>query len=382
MTQSKINHHIRTMGRTLLGVGPMSTNCIDSAIELADQNEIPILLIASRRQIDSKEFGGGYVNNWTTQQFADYVRAKSQTGNAILARDHGGPWQNNLEKERNLSLPEAMASAKLSYTRDIEAGMQVLHIDPSLDINGQPSTREVLDRIFELYGFCWETARSMNREVLFEVGTEEQTGGTNDVNDLDFVISSINAFCESIGAPKPSFTVVQCGTRVMEARNVGSLGGYDPDKGQEVNDELRNMIDVCNRHGVFLKEHNTDYLTDDALRMHPIVGIHSANVAPEFGVTETRAFIQLLEQRSLHPLIERFLRLSYDSRKWEKWMLHDTCASDRDRSIIAGHYVFSTPEFLQIKEESSHHIKDIDIQLKAAVKSSISRYLHHFGGII
>ena len=63
-------------------------------------------------------------------------------------------------------------------------------------------------------------------------------------------------------------------------------------------------------------------------------------------------------------------------------MLHDTCASDRDRSIIAGHYVFSTPEFLQIKEESSHHIKDVDMHLKTAVKSSIYRYLSHFGGII
>ena len=29
----------------------------------------------------------------------------------------------------------------------------------------------------------------------------------------------------------------------------------------------------------------------------------------------------------------------------EKWMLKDTKATDRDRSIIAGHYIFSKPEF-------------------------------------
>ena len=31
------------------------------------------MLIASRRQIDSELFGGGYVNNWSTKQFSDYV---------------------------------------------------------------------------------------------------------------------------------------------------------------------------------------------------------------------------------------------------------------------------------------------------------------------
>ena len=38
---------------TLLGVGPMSVNCVDATIELANQHNIPIMLIASRRQIDS-----------------------------------------------------------------------------------------------------------------------------------------------------------------------------------------------------------------------------------------------------------------------------------------------------------------------------------------
>ena len=38
--------------KTLLGVGPMSQNVIDSAIELSDEYEV-LILIASRRQIDS-----------------------------------------------------------------------------------------------------------------------------------------------------------------------------------------------------------------------------------------------------------------------------------------------------------------------------------------
>ncbi len=92
---------------TLLGVGPMSKICVDAAIELSNENRIPLILIASRRQIDSEELGGGYVNNWTTQQFADYVLDKDKAGRVILARDHGGPWQNEKEKQANLGLRSA-----------------------------------------------------------------------------------------------------------------------------------------------------------------------------------------------------------------------------------------------------------------------------------
>ena len=42
----------------------MSVNCVDASIEIADKNNIPLMLIASRRQVDAECFGGGYVNNW------------------------------------------------------------------------------------------------------------------------------------------------------------------------------------------------------------------------------------------------------------------------------------------------------------------------------
>ena len=59
---------------TLLGIGPMSKNCIDVTIELANKYNVPIMLIASRRQIESNELGGGYVNNWTTEEYSEYVK--------------------------------------------------------------------------------------------------------------------------------------------------------------------------------------------------------------------------------------------------------------------------------------------------------------------
>ena len=48
------------------------------------------MLIASRRQIETKKLNHGYVNNWSTEKFSSYVQKKNN--NIILCRDHGGPY--------------------------------------------------------------------------------------------------------------------------------------------------------------------------------------------------------------------------------------------------------------------------------------------------
>jgi len=383
MIHQRLESFLQKRRCTLLGVGPMSVNCVDAAIELSNEHEVPILLIASRRQIDSEEFGGGYVNNWTTEEFARYVIDHDKKGKILLARDHGGPWQNSKETETKLSLRRAMESAKSSYRADLEAGFQVLHIDPSIDIHGQPDVDEVLARVFDLYEFCWSQAQQMRREVIFEIGTEEQSGSTNTQEELDYTLNAVQQFCKKNRLPQPSFVVIQCGTRVMETRNVGSF-----DSPFRVADELPaevqlpKMIEICNRYGILMKEHNTDYLSDEALQWHPRLGIHAANVAPEFGVTETRELVSVLEDNGLSKLADRFLQLAYDSNKWEKWMLSNTGATDRDRSIIAGHYVFSKPECVELKTEACRTLAlkgiELDQFLKGQVKKSILRYLRNF----
>jgi tagatose-1,6-bisphosphate aldolase non-catalytic subunit AgaZ/GatZ len=383
MIHQRLESFLQKRRCTLLGVGPMSVNCVDAAIELSNEHEVPIILIASRRQIDSEEFGGGYVNNWTTEQFARNVIDRDKKGKILLARDHGGPWQNTKEKDENLSLRRAMESAKSSYRADLDAGFQILHIDPSVDIHGRPDVDEVLDRIFELYEFCWSHAQQLRQEVIFEIGTEEQSGSTNSQEELDYTLNKVQQFCKKYHLPQPSFVVIQCGTRVMETRNVGSF-----DSPVRVADELPaeiqlpKMIEICNRYGILMKEHNTDYLSDEALQWHPRLGIHAANVAPEFGVTESRALVNVLEANSHTALSERFLQLAYESNKWNKWMLPGTKADDRDRAIIAGHYIFSKLECIELKKEAEIALAsqgiNLDHYLKEQVKHSILRYLRNF----
>jgi len=379
MIQQRLKNYRKNRNCTLLGVGPMSKNCIDATIELANEYCTPLMLIASRRQIDSEQFGGGYVENWTTEQFADYVIYKDTQKNIILARDHGGPWQNELEISNKLNLNDAMQSAKESYRADIDAGFQMLHIDPSVDIHANPNIDQVLERVYELYEFCWTYSQQKKQDVIFEIGTEEQKGSNNTQEELEYTLECMRKFCKSNKLPYPSFIVIQAGTKVMEMRNVGSFDS--PIRvANELPPEIQipRMISICNHYKIFMKEHNADYLSTDSLKWQPRLGIHAANIAPEFGVAESKAFIDLMENSNQNILLEEFLRISYDSKKWEKWMINATSASDKDRAIISGHYIFSTAECLELKNQARFHIKDLDTQLKNKVKESIFRYMKAF----
>ena len=42
-------------------------------------------------------------------------------------------------------------------------------------------------------------------------------------------------------------------------------------------------------------------------------------------------------------MLDKFLEISYNSRKWEKWMIKNSNASNFDKSVISGHYIFSNP---------------------------------------
>jgi hypothetical protein len=383
MIRNRIENFMENRRCTLLGVGPMSCNCVNAAIELANEQDIPLMLIASRRQIECKEFGGGYVNNWSTEKFAEYVIDNDKEGKVILARDHSGPWQNTFEREKQFSLRRTMDSAKRSLEIDILSGFELIHIDTSTDIFTTPSLADVVNRLFELYEFCWTVAQRANRRIVFEIGTEEQTGSVDTAEALEYTLDKTFRFCKANSLPPPMFVVVQTGTRVAEMRNIGSFDSPVRIEG-ELPAELQipKMIEICARFNIYMKEHNADYLSDEALRWHPRIGIHAANVAPEFGVAESKAFLAILREHNLESLALEFIELAYASKKWEKWVLVETKTTDEEKAIIAGHYIFGKSEFCEIKriaqEKLIHNNIVIDDFLKEKVKISITRYLKHF----
>jgi D-tagatose-1,6-bisphosphate aldolase subunit GatZ/KbaZ len=61
-----------------LGLGPMSLNIINSIDKFAKLSKKKIMLICSRNQIETDKLGGGYVNNFNTKSFSDYIKKKKK----------------------------------------------------------------------------------------------------------------------------------------------------------------------------------------------------------------------------------------------------------------------------------------------------------------
>tara|TARA_B100000965_G_C19581054_1_gene753542 strand:+ start:516 stop:1676 length:1161 start_codon:yes stop_codon:yes gene_type:complete len=370
--------------KTALGVGPMSKNCVDATIELSNKYNVPIMLIASRRQIDSEFFGGGYVNKWSTKIFSEYVKKNDKKGNIILARDHGGPWQNSHELENKYNIKKAMQSAKKSFEEDILNDFKIIHIDTSIQPSGKKiSTSKSLDRFYELFEHCLTFANKNKKEIEFEIGTEEQSGSTNTPDELEFTLQKVTTFCKKKKFKKPIFVVIQSGTKVSETRNIGSFESplrIENELAVEI--QLPKMIEICRKNNFFMKEHNADYLTDHSLTLHPKLGIHAANIAPEFGVGETKALIKILKENNLKKELDLFLEISFKSKKWKKWLIPGSNISDLEKSIISGHYIFSDYKFLLLKEKLKKiFIKkniNLDKYLRDRIKKLVYRYIKNF----
>lgn len=369
---------------TALGAGPMSKHSIDAIISLANFYQKYVFMIPSRRQIDADVLGGGYVENFSTENFVKYVRDRDAGNFVKLARDHSGPWQLGKTDSNGqlMTHDSAMSEVKQSLAVDIEMGFDLIHIDPSMGLdNGLNQERVNLD-IVELLDFC--QARDKGR-IEYEVGADEQSMMPEPVSASEAEFQKLTASIEKAKLRKPMFFVLQTGTKVKETRNVGAFDRHIPVLGAvPAAAQLPRMVEMCNRNEVMLKEHNADYLSDTALRWHRRFGVHAANVAPEFGVVETRALLSLAQELGQSSFVETLSSVALSGGKWEKWLVEGSNASEQERVEISGHYHFTDDRVLEERQKLMNRLtqeKNIDGEelVFGAVRSAINRYLVHFG---
>lgn len=348
---------------TLIGIGPMSSNLLQASFELAQAEDFPLMFIASRNQVDKDELGGGYVNGWDQNRFASYIEKEAKkvgfNGLYYLCRDHGGPWQRDEERNAHLPVDEAMKLAKESYLADIEAGFDLLMIDPTKDpfqMGKVVDLNKVIAWTVELLEYCETERIKRNLPVIgYEVGTEETNGGLTTTDRYETFIQQLQQILKKKNLPMPTFIVGQTGTLTRLTEQVGKW-------------DYANAIELstmAKKYGVGLKEHNADYMNDETLLLHNPAHITAANVAPQYGTEETRAYLKLVrvEQRlvkeglieepsNLHSvLLDKAIR----TERWRKWMegdevnlqiediLHDKRLSEEILDI-SGHYAFNDPD--------------------------------------
>ena len=381
---------------TLLGIGPMSETLIFASLKLAKKMDFPIMFIASRNQIDSAEFGRGYVRNWDQYDFVNTINKIAGDiafdGLYYICRDHGGPWQRDEERAAKLPAEEAMRIAKRSYLTDLLAGFNLLHIDPTKDPHAGSVVPmdTVIERTVELIEYIEDERKKRNLPpVDYEAGTEETNGGLTSIEAYEDFINQLCSRLNDKGLPLPLFIVGQTGTLTRHTENVGNFDAQAATK----------LVSVARKYGVGLKEHNADYLSDEILLAHPALGITASNVAPEYGVAETVAYTSLAatEQTLLKTgLITKASNLAdvlreetIKSERWRKWMtgsdsqlsVAEVLADDKLASLIAkigGHYTFENPKVKQEMSVLFESLKMVGVDAQTATENCLIRVMQRY----
>lgn len=305
----------------------MSTEIIDIVSDFAKFNKTNIMFIATRNQIDSKEFGGGYVNNFSTEEYSTYIK-KKKNNYIHLCRDHSGPLLKDNEKK--ISFKESLEKTKESLKDDILNDFKLLHIDTSMCKNKYKIAENLIT-------FCESVASKNKKKIFYEFGTEEH--GTKVAvkkfeNDAAFFSNVKNKM----------FLVGQTGSLIKEIYQVGEFD----------NQIVKNLVKLSEKYNLFLKEHNCDYLSSLQIKERKNIGVNAINVAPELGYLQTKSTLYLANKFNIRKSLIDYKKKVLISKKWEKWT-YSTKMNNSNKIYCSGHYHFSSKEYKKLIADINKH---------------------------
>ncbi|MFC1544757.1 class II D-tagatose-bisphosphate aldolase non-catalytic subunit, partial [Gemmatimonadota bacterium] len=303
---------------------PNSEAVTRAAIRAANKHDAPIKYAATLNQVD---LDGGYTG-WTQQQFLDLVKdevdSSGFTGPVIVALDHGGPWLKDKQAIEKWPLERAMQGVKNSLAACIDAGYDLLHVDPTVDrtlAEGEAIAIEtVVERTVELIEHAERHRRGKGLpRISYEVGTEEVHGGLADMATFRKFLRGLRDGLNSRGLEDvwPCFVVGKVGTDLHTTL-------FDPDVAEV-------LVKNAAEYGSFIKGHYSDGVENP--EAYPASGMGGANVGPEFTEAEYFSLKKLamsecefarqgkLESES--GLMDALEAAVVASGRWEKWCQTD-----------------------------------------------------------
>ena len=306
---------------TLLAACPNSAAVLEAAVKCAAVNNAPMLFAATLNQVDRD---GGYTR-WTPAEFVRQVHVFAEKyaweGPLYPCLDHGGPWLKDRHTLDGLTFAQTFAEVKLSLTACLEAGYQLLHVDPTVDRSLSPGApvpiETVVARTIELIAYSESQRQRLGLpEVVYEVGTEEVHGGLVDFNNFNAFLVGLRQGLDECGLSQawPGFVVARVGTDL-------ATSFFDPEV-------ARLAVEAVAPYGSLIKGHYTDWVENP--QAYPASGMGGANVGPEFTAEEVRALQMLCETESELCHQEPQIKLSHfmpaleqaviDSGRWKKWL--------------------------------------------------------------
>jgi len=380
-------------GHTLLAVCPTSPAVTRAALRAADRADAPLLYAATLNQVDRD---GGYTG-WTPAAFAEFVDREADRMDVdipiVLGLDHGGPWKKDRHVLEDLSYDETQAEVRTSITACIDAGYELLHLDPTSDRRlppgEEPAPSQIAERTLDLLRFAEEIRRDRERRPLaYEVGTEESGSGLDTQDRFHAFLDHLDAGLQETGLPAPAFVVGDVGTRLDTSQ-------FDANRARTLADVAQSTL------GALVKGHYTDDVAD--LAAYPMSGMGGANVGPGLAAVERSALSDLvdLEDRigpssGLGAALRETVVTSGRWRKWVDGAALDTEADpealrrvfgalppDRQHWLVAtgSRYVWSDPSIQEARARLYENVspyRDARAYVEWRIETEITRYLHAF----
>ena len=369
--------------RTIFAACPNSPTVIRASLRAAKRNNAPIYFAATLNQIDCD---GGYTG-MTQEDFVRTVRFETErvnfTGDVIIAIDHGGPWLKDKQRTEKWSVKDAMDGVKKSFEAAVLAGYDLIHVDPTVDINVPKG--EIIDihvvaaRTVELIDHTERFRKEHGiAPISYEVGTEEVHGGLADETTFDTFISELKKglMVKGLADVWPCFIVGKVGTDLDTTI-------FDGEVARRLTSKVRPL-------GSYIKGHYTDDVANP--EEYPLCGMGAANVGPEFTMSEYRALCELegLEKKFhaegkvgvLSHMKEVLLQEVHDSHRWEKWLHADEQGKDlaelteeRQDWIIATccRYIWQQPRTLAARGFLYANLERLGIDAEEIVLGRIER---------
>ncbi len=310
--------------RTLFAACPNSIAVIRASLNAAKRNNAPIKFAATLNQVDINKGYTGMDQFDFVQTIKQEARRINYTGAVIVAVDHGGPWLKDIQKQENWSYQKAMDWVKKSFEAAVEAGYDMIHVDPTVDVTLPKGEiidiRTVAERTVELIASTEQFRRKNGfPRIAYEVGTEEVHGGLADMNVFNQFFELLQKGLKEKGLEDvwPCFVVGKVGTDLHTTL-------FDPQVAKQ-------LVAVAGKYGSLIKGHYSDGV--DNPEDYPLSGMGAANVGPEFTEREYDGLMelaqiekQLFSERKIvkkSNMKEVLWQAVINSNRWQKWLSED-----------------------------------------------------------
>jgi len=374
--------------RTIFAACPNSLSVIIAALKAAKRCDAPIKFAATLNQVD---LDGGYTG-LTPSEFVRTIRLHALnlnlTSPVIIAVDHGGPWLKDIHRTEAWPYTKTMSAVKASFEAAIEAGYDLLHVDPTVDISlsGDENMpiEVVAERTVELIEHS-EKFRLKNNfpRISYEVGTEEVHGGLADLEVFNKFLKLLKLGLKQKGLTNvwPCFVVGKVGTDLHTT-------SFDPVVAKK-------LTGIARKYGSLIKGHYSDNVTNP--EAYPESGMGAANVGPEFTEMEYNALIELENVQQLltakgkiaKPVgMKQVLWKSViNSGRWKKWLQADenpsnfySISKDRQEWLIKTgcRYIWEDPEVISARTKLYNNLSIQGIEAETIVDLSIERAMDRY----